>query len=203
MKEYKSSLGNSFILRFYRHFFAFKLIAFLSLFPMIREVLVSIWEVGLPVLILGYLFFTILYLGIFNHDFIFKDDKIKIRSSLFWFKKSNEIKYDSIKKVKIKSELNCPENGIYGVLSFFFLIFFPFDYKWIKVTTHTNETFTFYCFGMDYDCYDNCDENDLMENIFREFVGQGINTEWTKSNDDYFDRMTRDAKMKYRERQTY
>lgn len=201
MKEYKSSLGNSFILRFFRHFLLFKLIAILSVFPIVGENLMSIWDLGIPVLMVGYLFFTILYLGFFNHDFIFKEDKIKIKSSLFWFMKPNEIEYKIIKKVKIKSELSCPENGIYSILSFFLVIFFPFDYKWIEITTHTNKTFTYYCFGMEYDSYDNCDENDLMENVFREFVWQEINTEWTKSNDDYFNAMTRDAQTKFRKRQ--
>ena len=35
-----------------------------------------------------------------------------------------------------------------------------------------------------------------MENVFKEFTNKRVNIKWTKANDDYFDRMTKEAKMK-------
>ena len=195
MTVYNSSLSGSFGARFVRHIMFYKLLLFLLIFPKVRSLFENWTRGDWVIFFLVYFILTIVYLGLFNHDFFIKEGKIGIRSSLFTFFKMHEIKFSNIKKITLKHEEPVDDRFFsFQILKFFL---FPFDYKWVKISTRFNKTYTYYCFGLDYDCYDNTDEKDLMENLFRDLLGKGVRVGWTKANDTYFDEMSEKAEKRF------
>lgn len=63
--------------------------------------------------------------------------------------------------------------------------FIPWEYKWIQIKTKNNKKFRYYCFGMNYDCYDN-DKEILFEDLFLALAKRNIVVKWNDTKDSYF-----------------
>lgn len=204
MRIFKCSIGMSLAIKLMRNFYALKLLLytfwFLEIWNWLDSSFLFIFfnnHFSFEGLILFYVISTIIYLRLTNHNFIFGKDKLKIEPSLLKWNSVKEFRYDYIKEVIIKHESQLFERNWYLIpLDFIVFIFFPFEYKWVEIKTKSNTTYKTLCFGFEFDYYDNCDSEQLMEDIFLAFVGKGVKVEWTKSSDSYFNDMNKEAKRR-------
>lgn len=132
-------------------------------------------------LLVIYLIIVILYLGITNNDIVVYEDRLEIVNHLPLFKKRIAIPFDQIKTVTFRQEwTNFFEKRAQNLRLEAFLVlfagfFFPFDYKWIKISGDKN--YTVYCFGLERDYFTN--KGPLFEDLFDLLSKKGLDVRWT------------------------
>ena len=174
MYEIKGNLSNAFGFRFIKIIFLGKLL------------LMVIGVNAILPIILFLIITTPFYIALTNNDFKFFRDRVEISPSVLNFRKTKKIEYKKITKVIVKHEAR--EHPIKEWLMCIVFLFIPMiEYKWVKIIT-AERTYTFFCFGLEYDYYDNHDDI-LMEDLFNAFAGRVPNTSWTKTDDPYFTSM--------------
>ncbi len=127
------------------------------------------------ILIVPYTFGIYFYIGLFNNDIKIDNTKIEIINRVPFFKKKISFNYSNIKTITLRHDWtetfgkNIKSKRIKFIFSQLTPLLFPYNYKWIKI--ETDNEYKFYCFGIDYDYYDNeCPSfediyNTLSENI--------------------------------------
>lgn len=130
-----------------------------------------------------------------NNDIIIGEDKIIIRKRLIFYEKKKSINIADVQGILLKhdwtetvaSKLKQP------LLRYFFVelilqTLFPPDYKWIKIKTNS-ETVKYFCFGLEYDYYDN--PRPHFDDLYFDLARRGINVEWTNDSDPYYQDLRR------------
>lgn len=143
----------------------------------------------LVLIILGV--FISLYLGKTNNDFLLKDDSLIVKSRVPLLKREKQFPLSKIRKVVISSEWseNIFKKQLIGtprfiIVNFMLALFFPHDYKWVKVIDSNGNSFLYYCFGLEFDYYDNY-EDIRIEHLFEDLKAKGISVSWSNPNDNY------------------
>lgn len=136
-----------------------------------------------------YILFTYIYLGKTNNDFVVFEDRIEIINKLPFFKRKTVLHFNEIKSIVFRHEWTesirnkiKPPNLSFLLSDFLLPLFFPYDYKWIRFTTEKN--YIFYCFGLEFDYYDN--EGPLIEGLFHKLGDCGLNVSWTNIELNYY-----------------
>jgi hypothetical protein len=198
MQEFKSKTGSSFG-AFFMLTISFLGLLFLLLFLTTNFRLTQITFTGWFVIFLSYCILAYFYMGLTNNDIFLFDNKVEIINQLPLFKKHHSFQLDEIKSVKFKHEWtetfgkNIKPNFLkFVVTQLLAPFFFPTDYKWIKVSA--DKDYTFYCFGIEMDCYDN--EGPFFEDLFNQLADKGVNVSWTDTSDVYYSQMTNNIKHK-------
>lgn len=172
----ENALGTFFIISL---FYGFCFWVLSTLVPEIRALFPD-WKF----LLIFYLIIGYVYAGMTNNDLMVHDNRLEIINHLPLFKKRLEIPFDQIEAVKFKSEWTeifekmTPRLGLQLFLIQFAGLFFPFDYKWIKISG--KKSYTVYCFGLERDYYSN--KGPLFEDLFDNLAKKGLNVSWTESS---------------------
>ncbi|HEY9007397.1 hypothetical protein [Ohtaekwangia sp.] len=153
----------------------------------------SLPSVEKSVIIVGaviYLVLVYIYLGITNHDFILTEDSVVIQNRVLFFRTHSAIPLRQVRQVLFRhdwTETAGKEIKIRIVrtaVRWTMHLFFPFDYKWIEISN--SKALRFYCFGLDYDYFDN--KGPLFEDLFKALKARGIRVGWTnKKYSPYYD----------------
>jgi hypothetical protein len=152
-------------------------IAYLTTGFTIGQVALWIWLIALA----GYVALQYVYVGWACNDICIQDDRLVITNSHALFKKHVAFSFDNIQQVSLRQsnediiEYRFSSGVIQYILSFL-TIFLPFGYKWIRITTQ-QQSFTFYCFGIKNDYYEN--ESSCYEGIDRLLSQQNIQVVWS------------------------
>ncbi len=141
----------------------------------------------LPAIHYQYLFLLIPYLaaiycyaGLFNNDVIINETGIEIVNRVPLFKKSRKFDFTSIQSITLRHDWtetygrNIRTRWINLIVKELALLVFPWDYKWIKIAT--DKEYTFYCFGIEYDYFDN--EGPLFEDLFSYLKNYHPQVQW-------------------------
>lgn len=124
------------------------------------------------------------YLGITNNDFILTNDTLEVVGKVPLFRRRRKFLLYDINIAVFRHDWT-DTVGVHikpRILQFFVKeisqLVFPFDYKWVEITT--NHTFRFYCFGLQYNYFDN--KGPLFEDLHKALRRKGIPVKWTKSS---------------------
>ncbi|HEY9048688.1 MAG TPA: hypothetical protein VIN08_22440 [Ohtaekwangia sp.] len=146
-----------------------------------------------------YLVLVYIYLGVTNHTFVFTDQTLEVENRLLFFRMRQSFPLRQIKQVLFRHDWTETAGkeikiGIFRTaVRWTMHLFFPFDYKWIEITT--TRSFRFYCFGLDYDYFDN--EGPLFEDLFKALKSRGIRVGWTnKKYSPYYDGLWTSTELK-------
>ena len=119
-------------------------------------------------LLIPYLVAIYCYAGLFNNDVIVNETGIEIVNRVPLFKKSRKFDFTSIQSITLRHDWtetygrNIQTRWIKLMVKELALLVFPWDYKWIKIVA--DKEYTFYCFGIEYDYFDN--KGPLFEDLF-------------------------------------
>ena len=148
--------------------------------------------IGWAGIFVSYAVLAYVYAGFANDDILLYADRIEIVNRIPLFRKHYSFQIDQVESVKFRHEWtesfgkNIKPGLLKYIMSpFLATLFFPADYKWIKIST--NKTYTFYCFGVDMDYYDN--NGPIFEDLFNKLAEKGVNVSWTDTPDTYYSHM--------------
>ena len=144
------------------------------------------------------------YLGITNNDFILTDDTLEVVGKVPLFRRRRKFSLYDINMALFRHDwTDTVGEGIKPRILQFFVkeishLLFPFDYKWVEITTH--HTFRFYCFGLSYNYFDN--KGPLFEDLHKALRAKGIPVKWTRyasvlTRNSGFERAQEDQSHKY------
>jgi hypothetical protein len=141
----------------------------------------------LPALSYSYLFLLIpylaamyLYAGLFNNDIIVHQTSLEIVNRVPPFKKTAKFEFASIQSITLRYDwtetcgTTIRTRWIKLIVKELALLFFPWDYKWIKIVA--DKEYTFYFFGIDYDYFDN--KCPLFEDLFSHLKKYHSQVQW-------------------------
>ncbi len=198
MQEFKSKISNS-LGTFFLLTISLLGLLYLLLFVTTGYKLTQIKFSGWLIFILIYCTLTYLYAGLTNNDIILYTDRLDIVNRVPFFKKHHSFQLDNIKSVTFRHEWtetfgkNIKPNFLkYIVTQFLAPLFFPTDYKWIRVSA--DKDYKIYCFGIEMDYYDN--KGPLFEDLFTKLSNKGVNVSWTDTTDIYYSQMTKNIESK-------
>ena len=151
------------------------------------------WQISTFEMIIVYLLLFVIQIFLTNNDVIIHEEKIIIQSSLFKNLRKRKFKIEAISEIIFKEDWTESSNKksrfktvLRFILNYFILMWFiPWEYKWIQIKTKDNKKFTYYCFGINYDFYENHKET-LFEDLFLELAKRNIVVKWKSTNDIYF-----------------
>ena len=150
------------------------------------------FEIGFWTVVMAYLFLFIIQIFITNNDLIIEGDEIIIHPSLFKSLREKRFQKDEISKIIFKDEWsesfmnNRPTSIIrFVIVHFILMLFIPWEYKWITISTKNNQNFKYFFFGLNYDFHDNAEEV-LFEDMFIELAKRNINVQWKSTKVEYF-----------------
>ncbi|NOS90838.1 MAG: hypothetical protein HOP30_02845 [Cyclobacteriaceae bacterium] len=132
-------------------------------------------------LLIPYLAAMYFYAGLFNHDVVVHETGIEIVNRVPLFKKTTKFEFASIQSITLRHDwtetfgTNFRIPWIKSAAKELALLLFPWDYKWIKIVT--DQEYKFYCFGIEYDCYDN--EGPVFEDLFSDLTKHYSHVKWT------------------------
>lgn len=136
-----------------------------------------------------YAVLSYIYLGIVSHDFVVYNDRIEVLNRIPLFEKERAFYYKDIKLVFFRHEWTeeLTEKFKLGIFGFLFKEMIiqsviPPDYKWIKIVT--DKPNKFYCFGLEFDYYDN--KGPLIEDLFFKLYDYGVKVRWTNIELNYY-----------------
>jgi hypothetical protein len=190
MKIFKSKIRNSFLYLILKLVFicvlVFPFIAFTKLKSLFFELSSFNWIlIGIFTIV-----FIITYLSLTNTDIKILKNEIKFSGKLLLSKKNTKFSLDEIIEITMKHD------WAETVLADFkpkFLKFIIVEWilktarneeaKWIKVKTKSGD-YKFYCYGIEYDCYDNPKPH--FEDLYFEFAKLNLEVNWTENNDVYY-----------------
>ncbi|SKC88349.1 hypothetical protein [Ohtaekwangia koreensis] len=121
------------------------------------------------------------YIGITNNDFIITDNALEVVGKVPLFKRRRRFLRQHIGLVLFRHDwTDTIGEGMKPrifrlVVKEISQLLFPFDYKWIEITT--NHSFRFYCFGLEYNYFDN--KGPLFEDLFKTLQAKDLNVKWT------------------------
>lgn len=124
------------------------------------------------------------YLGITNNDFILTNDTLEVVGKVPLFRRRRRFLLYDINIALFRHDWTNTVGEDIKPRAFQFLVkeisqlVFPFDYKWIEITT--SHTFRFYCFGLQYNYFDN--KGPLFEDLHKALRAKGISVKWTRSS---------------------
>lgn len=140
-------------------------------------------DVQLSLAFLGlYLLGVYSYLGITNNDFLLTDDTLEVVGKVPFFRRRRKFSLYDINLVLFRHDWTdtVGEDIKPRIVQFFVKeisqLLFPFDYKWVEITTR--HTFRFYCFGLSYNYFDN--KGPLFEDLHKALRAKGIPVKWTR-----------------------
>jgi hypothetical protein len=140
------------------------------------------------ILLIPYFFGIYLYAGLFNNDIIVDNSKIEIVNSIPFFRKRVSFDYSAIKSITLRHDWTetfgrrIKSNRVRYVLSQLTQIFLPYNYKWIKIETYRK--FRFFCFGIDFDYYNN--DGPLFEDVYKALRRKHKSVKWTNNTSPYY-----------------
>ncbi|MFY0630154.1 MAG: hypothetical protein JXR05_07210 [Flavobacteriaceae bacterium] len=145
---------------------------------------------GLVIIVNILVLLVLLYALSVNNDIVLLENEIRIRKRLIFYNKQKSIDFKEIKKIQLKhdwtetiaSKLK-PSILKYILVEWILISLFPPDYKWIKIKTD-KETFKYFCFGIEYDQYNN--PRPHFDDLYFDLAKRGINVEWTNDTDLYY-----------------
>jgi hypothetical protein len=199
MQEFKSKIGNS-LGGFFILTISFFGLLYLTIFLASNFRLTQVTFLGWLIVVLMYSILSYLYVGLVNNDILLFDNRLEIVNRLPLFKKHKIFYFDKIIFVKFKHEWTetFGENIRPKPLRYIFKellapLFFPIDYKWIKIGVEKN--YKFYCFGLTMDFCEN-ETEPVFEHLFIQLAEKGVNVSWTNTSDVYYSQMTKNLEDK-------
>ena len=194
MEKYPSKISKALEAHLVRSFVIF-FVVFLFL-KFVFNINFSLIHIGYYILFtVCYILLTYIYLAKTNTDFIVLDDRIEMVNNLPFFKKKTVLPFNEIKSIVFRHEWTeslqekiKPRTLGFIITEYLVSAFFPYDYKWIKFTT--DRSYTFLCFGLEFDYFDNNDEA-LIEGLFYKLAACGIDVRWTNIKLNYYAGMMR------------
>ncbi len=136
------------------------------------------------------------YAGLFNNDVIVCETGIQMVNRVPLFKKTTRFEFSSIQSISLRHDwtetfgTNIRIPWIKVIAKELALLFFPWDYKWIKIVA--DKEYTFYCFGIEYDYFDN--EMPYFEDLFLELKKRHAHVRWTNNTSSYYKMFADDSK---------
>lgn len=201
MKVFKSLVGAA-IVEFLILAVGYSVLIFLIFSVLLGFNLYQLLNQNWGIILIIYTTACYIYTGLSSNDIILYDDKIEIVSNIPLFKKHLSFPLSEIQSVQFRHEWAETsikftksifwDYTISFLLSHFLFFLLPTKYKWIKVTT--DQTYKFYCFGIEMDNYDNADSGLLFEDLFFALAHKGIIVSWTDNSDHYYQQMNKQAK---------
>jgi hypothetical protein len=139
-------------------------------------------------LLVPYFLGIYVYAGLFNNDIQVDNTKIEIINTVPFFKKRISFDYSNIKIITLRHDWTetfgktIKSKRLKYILSKLTQTFLPYNYKWIKI--ETDKEHKFYCFGIDYDYYDN--DGPLFEDVYKTLRRKHKSVRWTNDTDPYY-----------------
>ena len=198
MEKYESKISTALGAHLSRSFFLLLILYFLLHFSFNVD-FTSISITYYILFVLAYILYSYIYLGSTNNDFIIFNNRVEIINKLPFFKRKTIFYFEDIKQVLFRHEWTesvqekiKPRILSFILTDFFLSMFFPYDYKWIRFTTQ--KSYTFYCFGLEFDYYDN--EGPLIEDLFHRLGDYGVNVCWTNNELNYYKGMMKNMQSR-------
>lgn len=147
----------------------------------LKQVTTEIWIVFSII----YLVVAYLYLSYFNNDIVVYDNSIEVINRLPPFRRKFHFPLYEVKSIQFRHDWtesigrNIKPYKLGYWVGQIATLFFPSDYKWIKI--ESDKTYRFYCFGLEYDFYDN--KNPHFEDLYSDLSKRNVTVSWTNSID--------------------
>jgi len=131
-----------------------------------------------------------IYSGMFNNDIIIKENSIQFVNNVPFFKKTTLIDFNDIETIILRHDWaetfgrNIKSSKIRYRIKEVASLFFPYNYKWVKIKTYKGENFRFYCFGIEYDYYDN--KGSIFEDLYKHLRKKHKSVLWTNNTEEYY-----------------
>ena len=129
--------------------------------------------------------------GIVNNDIVVFETKIEIVNRIPFFRKRTLFQYSEIKEITLRHDWTetlgskIKSRRYRYVLKELAQIVIPYNFKWIRFVTVRE--FKFYCFGIDYDYYDN--KGPLFEDLYKELRKKHKFVMWTNEGSPFYARL--------------
>jgi hypothetical protein len=134
------------------------------------------------ILVIPYVVVVYIYAGLFNNDIIITGTTLEIINSVPLFKKRILFELTSVKTITLRHDWTetigneIKQSTLRYCIKELVSVFFPYNYKWIKI--EAEKKYKFYCFGIDYDYYEN--EKPYFEDLYKELKNRQASVNWTK-----------------------
>lgn len=190
MKIYHGKILNSVIFIVLRlallGIFGFVVIRFLLKVDIVEALNFDLMVIAVSTLI----FLILVYALSVNNDIVLLDHQIIIRKRLLFYTKERFINFSEIEQIQLKHDWTetiasnlKPPFLKYILVEWILQTLFSPDYKWIKVKTN-KETLKYFCFGIEYDYYDN--PRPHFDDLYFDLAKRGIPVEWTNNTHLYY-----------------
>ena len=190
MKLFKSKIWNALLYLILKLGFICALTSPFILFTELKSLFFELNLYYWIVIGLSIILFIITYLSLTNTDIKISKNHIEFKGKLLLSKKKVTFSLNEISEITLKHDWTAtaltnfkPEFLKYLIVEWLLKTIRNEEAKWITVKTK-NRDYKFYCFGIEYDCYNNPKPH--FEDLYFELSKLNLIVNWTENNDLYY-----------------